>query len=516
MSPWSEASRTVLQMNATPSPPCGDALLSMLAQRIGAVFSLAASVTLFGQSLPLGSSGFALPPINISSASSAWDLTMKSRPSVAFNGEIYLVAWRDERDPASGNVYAARVTPSGEVLDLTGIPVPGGSNNQQDPLPRVAACGRLFLVTWEYQGNSPDEHVVYGCRIGEDGNVLDAAGFRIASGPGARAYPNLAANNINWLVVWRDAKTGATGDIYGTFIRTNGEVVSPGGFAVSSHAQSQSVPSIASNGVDFFVAWHDYRNGATEDWDIYGTKISADGSVASPSGVAIARAAHQQWFANVASNGSEFLVTWSDGRNESTFGTNGDIYGSRVSSSGTLLTPNSLLISLSQGNQEDPFAASDGSDYFVIWDDDRDAATGSDIYGVRLSPNGQVEDISGWPVNQNHSVQAKPAIASGKDHQFLVVHSAANSSDSTYKIFGNLIYSREPDLKITEIRSQQGLLTLKWKSVTSFTYELQSVSQLGEPWEPVPGRIVATSVVSSKTSDATNVSQRYYRIAKVT
>ena len=56
--------------------------------------------------------------------------------------------------------------------------------------------------------------------------------------------------------------------------------------------------------------WRDYRSGLS--WDIYGARVSPDGAVLDPDGIAICAAANAQWSPAVAWNGSQFLVVWRD------------------------------------------------------------------------------------------------------------------------------------------------------------------------------------------------------------
>ena len=471
-----------------------------------------------GQVTSLGQSGLLLPEINISPSATGPTSAVKARASVAFNGTVYLVVWQDEREPSSGDVYGARVTPGGQVLDPDGFPISAAPNNQAYPLPRVAACGNTFLVIWNYLPNgSTTEHDVYGCRVDPNGNVQDPNGFLVASGSSQKSYANLASNGINWLVVWRDSRTDTNGDIYGAFVSTNGSLLAPGIFGVCTAPSSQGVSGIASNGKDYFVAWHDYRNGSTRDWDIYGTLVSANGTISSPGGMLIAGAAHAQWFPNVASDGSGFLVTWEDERNEVTFLTDADIYGARIGPSGTLLTPSSIPICLAAGNQLDPSAAFDGTNYFVVWSDDRNnpANVFGVIYGVTADSNGQAASLSAWAFNSDPTIQDHPGIAYGGAGQFLEVHSAINTSNSTYSITGNLIYTQEPSLRITNTKVENAQLTLTWDSVPSLTYEVLSAPQSVGPWTPILTNIVATSFISFRAMPVPTAAQQFFQLVRV-
>lgn len=99
-------------------------------------------------------------------------------PSVAFGGGMYLVTWVDAR-AGVGSVYGARVTPSGEVLDLAGIPIhvpPRGAVSTGSV--RAAWDGTAFVVTWA-DVSSPRADV-YLARVGMDGEVLDRPAVYLA------------------------------------------------------------------------------------------------------------------------------------------------------------------------------------------------------------------------------------------------------------------------------------------------------------------------------------------------
>src|SRR5439155_16192660 len=132
-------------------------------------------------------------------------------------------------------------------------------------------------------------------------------------------------------------------------------------------------------GSDYLVAWEDYRNAGASGADIYGTRVSTAGVVANPGGIALTTAAGDQLSPAVAGSSSDFLVVWQDGRN---LGANNvDIYGTRVSSAGTVLNPAGLAISTSAGGQYSPAVAFGSNNYLVVWADGSNlGATAVDIY----------------------------------------------------------------------------------------------------------------------------------------
>ena len=81
----------------------------------------------------------------------------QERPAVAFDGTNYLVVWEDSR-AAQADVYGARVTTSGQVVDdQGGIPI--GVADSFQVAPDVAVSGTSYLVVWSGQPQRQRRHV---------------------------------------------------------------------------------------------------------------------------------------------------------------------------------------------------------------------------------------------------------------------------------------------------------------------------------------------------------------------
>jgi hypothetical protein len=170
-------------------------------------------------------------------------------PAVAFDGTNFLVAWMNVL--GTSDIFAARVTQTGRVLDSAGILVSGAVHAQAHPA--VAFDGASFLVVWDDLRND-SLPCIYGARVSSDGRVIDSAGIRISAGPARESYPAVVRDGVNMLVVWTDYREGAYADLYGAHLSPGGVVLDS--FRVVSQAGPRWVSALTRGpGGQVFLAY---------------------------------------------------------------------------------------------------------------------------------------------------------------------------------------------------------------------------------------------------------------------
>ncbi len=259
-----------------------------------------------------------------------------SLPTVAFDGTNYLVAFVNISATSNADdIYGVRVSTAGAVLDGPTKPIRISLQTNNQVFPAITFNGTDYLVVW-HDLRAGSNYDIYGARVTPAGTVLDATGIAISTAAGNQLIPAIAFDGTNSLVVWHDLR-GADYDIYGARVDANGTVLDPAGIPISTATGDQYAPALAFDGTNYLVAWRDHRSGTS--WDIYGTRVSPAGVVLSTSGTAISTAANDQSFPKVAFNGS-YLVVWDDDRS----GTRTDVYGARVGTNGTVTDPSGFVI----------------------------------------------------------------------------------------------------------------------------------------------------------------------------
>ncbi len=327
-------------------------------------------------------------------------------PAVTFDGLRNVVAWNDVRaGMADHSVSVARVDGNGMVLDPQGIPVSNAASSQK--LPDAAFGAADFLVVWgETRVGISD---IYGVRLTPEGTVVDSTGIRISPPNGDQAFAALAHGSSNFLVVWEDGRFRER-DVCGARVGPDGVVLDTAGILISGPPWEQCAPAVGSDGTDFLVVWQDWRNSS---YDIYCARVSQTGTVLDTAGVAVCTSSGEKVTPAMTYNGTDYLVLWQ----AQSVGIR-DIYGARINRQGVVLDPDGFIVSTAAGDEEQPAAASDGDIFLVVWADRRNGER--DIYGARVTATGTVLDTAGIEICTAPGAQNYPAVEyDGAD--FLVV-----------------------------------------------------------------------------------------------
>jgi hypothetical protein len=337
-------------------------------------------------------------------------------PAVASDGTTYLVVWEEQLPAASRDLYAARVSEAGVVLDPVGIPISKAAGNQRAPA--VAFDGSSFVVVWQDDRSPSTGLDVYGARVSAAGLLLDPGGIPISAAPGAQLEAAITGTGSGSLVVWTEG--GAAPDIRGARVSSAGAVLDPGGLTVSAGAGAQLDPAVAFGGAGSLVVWEHHRSGLGAD--LYAARVTSAGAVLDPAGIPVAAGAGDERNAAVAFDGAAFLAAWDVAS---------DVQARRVSAGGALLGSGPFAVAAAPGSQTRPALAFDGANFLAAWQDELD------LDGVRVSPGGgvlvPVSAISTAPLAQQRAAVAPGTSAS------LVVWEDGRAGAGRSDVFGSRV-----------------------------------------------------------------------------
>jgi hypothetical protein len=341
--------------------------------------------------------------------------------AVAFGSGSFLVVFADQRLPAA--VFGARVTPSGALEGPNFLVRDGDGWYLADPALAFDAATQEWLVAWSRAG------YIEGQRVAASGAL---SGPRLSISPvkvglGSDVSASVASDGTDFLVAWHDAAAG--GDIHGARVSGAGVIDAASLVASGPVGSAQTVPSLTSGAAGAILAvWQDDRSGAG---DVWGARVDVTGARQDPTDVLVSNAANDERHAVAANAGTQTLVAWEDRRSVSS----SDIYATRVDPCGGVLDPAGIGVAVATGDQKSPAIASDGTSYLVVWEDFRAGVADSDVYGQFVGSDGALLGSAFSISGSQPGNQGAPAVrfAGG---EYLVVWQDARSEASGSDIYG--------------------------------------------------------------------------------
>ncbi|HYO61070.1 MAG TPA: hypothetical protein VEU29_04145, partial [Actinomycetota bacterium] len=328
---------------------------------------------------------------------------------------VFLVVWEDNRETSwPYDVYAARVTPAGRVLDGAGFKV--SSSTSIVGSPAVASDGRDFLVAWEDWRNhrKGDRRAdLYGASVLADGTVAET-GIPISTARDYQQYVQLAWTGASYVAVWEDLRSGETGDsadhadVYATAITRGGAVASPDGVPVAVGRRDHGAIDVSAAGGDALVAWTEGCDAWRDEdcrRDVFARRLSAR---ARPLGkrIAVATSPVSESYPAVMAGPRGYHVVWTRAKE------------GRLALVGKTLTAGARPRVLHRFAGEAFGGAADwvGPYGLLTWaEGNSDFGDGDamDVYALRLAADGRPLDDQPLPVSTDPEPDFEPDVAAG-------------------------------------------------------------------------------------------------------
>lgn len=377
-----------------------------------------------------------------------------SFPSIAFDGTNYLVVWTDGRNYPY-DVYGARVSKAGVVLDVNGIGIATGPGFETNP--DVTFDGTNFVVVWQ-EGTS----VVAGAKVTPGGAVLPRSalanaaalknprvaghqgaptlvtyldgppgGMRVkAMGYGPPAMPAfpLGASDVDdehqvqvvwdgaqYVVVWADER-GGTMQPAGARISTGLTALDPGGKRLVTTPGYAYAPAIAAGVGGYLLAFLDDRAGVAA---LYTTRLDVGLNAATPAGNAVLKVADAQDRASLVAAGGRLLAAFEAWHHT--------LPNAEMVNLATPLAPQKL--GATGKKQQTPSLAVGDGVVLAVWSEEED------LLGRRFSPDGTPIDAAPFPVCDDSASKQLEGSATFDGTDFVVAWRDGRSGNGGFAIW---------------------------------------------------------------------------------
>ncbi|HZI09232.1 MAG TPA: hypothetical protein VE153_02510, partial [Myxococcus sp.] len=322
-----------------------------------------------------------------------------SGPAVASTGSSFLVVW-----DGGGDIHGATVSATGTVSPR--FPVTSAAGSQVGP--DVAGSGSGAFVVW----TDSSAQAINGTRVSPEGARLDATDLVLAPPGTTFLWPQAGYDGRDYMVIWRDTRTPARYQVRAARVTPQGTVVNPDGVELGAAGNTQEgfgPASIAGGGGRALAVWE--AMGATTQQDIVGTRVGQVTAALDVPPRFISTVGVGQSWPDVAFDGRNYLVAWSDSRADG----NGDIYATRVDPTGRVLDPAGIAVATAQAAgayQWTPKVASSASGFLVTWSEYRDSSARTQVYATLVGGDGRVARPGGLSLVPNANSQEDSSVAS--------------------------------------------------------------------------------------------------------
>ncbi len=352
-------------------------------------------------------------------------------PVVAHNwrhGE-YLVAWHNKWPDGHRDIYAQRVSESGELLGPW-FAITAGPYDRTQPALAYNAINDEYLVVWMFNASGDGStYEIWGRTIAWNGGYMNTE-FQIITWANRSFWtPRVAWNSLRneYLVVWTavDTTTGLPNDVAHALLLNDGTKIF--GTIISSEMQPHQ-PDVAYNIAkdEFLVVWR--RMWGAADGDIRAARISGDTAVVvSPPGIfTVSAVVEDELLPSVATNQqNRYVVAWQ--RAYPGPCCDWDIWAQELDANGGLVDSAVMLAGSTDDETAPRVAAWGGFDrrYMAVWQ--RTTAASEVIQGRWWDDKSflffDIADYAFWE-------SAAPVVAAGKTG-FLTVYEGDATADPT-------------------------------------------------------------------------------------
>jgi hypothetical protein len=328
-------------------------------------------------------------------------------PDAAFDGENFLVAFWDVEALSAREVLVTRVSPEGVLIANSEQPV---SASGKGGIPSVARGSEVLLVAWQDALSSPP--AINAARIGANGDVLDAGGFRVSESALGEHAPAVAALDEHFLVAYHTDSAPQS---------VRAAVVDAGGRLIASeielsHSSADSVqPAVAADADTnmFLVSW--FRR--QEPSSVHGVRISSSGEPIDTTDRALARGDALALSISdrpaIVLGAEKYLIAFGG-----SLGVQGNLFDSDLELEG-----DDFALSAVANGQSSPLATWNGQSYVVSWIDTRLGELDYEFRAraVRISDEGALLDSEPLALTETGASWVRQA--GGSDGSWLMVYS---------------------------------------------------------------------------------------------
>lgn len=441
----------------------------------------------------------------------------QSSPELSQGGTTLLAVWADNRANSTGgyegetswDIYGVRIDESGNPLEAVPFAIASGPASQRNP--RASWNGSAWLVVFEsvdFSGTgSYYQASLEALRVGPDGDVLDPKPIKIYNDTPVGATWSVASDDLGWVIV--NQGTSVTGDLVASRISAQGALLDPGprSLVEGTYYMRGNVRLAHAGGV-FLLAYEESMTGSSPTNAV---RFDSGLNVLDETPIGLAPTP----LARLVSNGSEFYAVWNEQLPDFTTA----VMGTRIATGGQKLDGAGDNISGPNppGAYTTTSVAWDGSQWKVTW------ASSTEMRIATVSATGQVINPGGIAIpGAEAGVSASAGNGSVQLARQEFVAANNNSDVLTNHIDASDVATAEHTLSIgapSQLRvdlasgSSSTMMVYRSRTASRIRILAQPLNASGDPMTPEPVELESTEGNSYPGYPAVAWNGSFYMVA---
>lgn len=220
--------------------------------------------------------------------------------------------------------------------------------------------------------------------------------------------PEIACNTNGCLVVWVDSRL-ADYRLWARRIGPDGVALDRASFLISADASTSREPAVATDGSRFMVAWSDAAG------HLFATRVDPDGTRRTSSANGFTASSDGPREIALAFGGGGYLAVYSLGLSVS----GGAVYARRISAEGQFLDAQPISIATDPSARGTPDVIWTGAQFVVVWNAQQ-STTANVALGMRVLGDGTMLDATGFFVASLGGFSNRPRLAFGGNVLLLI------------------------------------------------------------------------------------------------
>ena len=339
-----------------------------------------------------------------------------------WTGQEYGVAWWVRTNPLDTSEHAiefARLAADGtRIGNILSVVVGHPANG-----PTLAWTGSEFGLAWNEKRNGVWS--IYFRRIAADGSLAGPE-VTVATSTRLANTPSIAWGEGGYGLAWIDARASSNGDLFFARLAADGARVGDEINLTGATAPLSSEPRIVWNGSSFAIGWT-AGNPAKQAWLV---RVSTAGTALEPRHV-VSDPASEASRVSLVWNGDGYGAVWTDSRHPQSTVFD-EIYFQPLDAAGQAIGADVLVLPADGYRSNNPTLAWTGSEYGIIWIDERIPAGGYEVFFPSLDGGGHV--VGGEPLRLT------------EDPQHSVTPSLAWNGDGLQVLWSDLTSVTSPEI----------------------------------------------------------------------